>query len=250
MKKLLTTSLLCLTALSVQAGKNGFRNTPILPGTQWHVHDPDRPKPKPVEGSCQSTPAPKDATVLFDGKNLHALTNQKWQLKEGVMIVGRGNQKTKESFGDCQVHLEFMFPKAICKGAQRGNSGLFFMDRYEIQILNGWQSSTYADGTIGAIYGQTPPLVNACSKPGEWNSYDIIFTAPRFDKQGKLISPARFTALLNGVLVQNNTVCMGTTRWKVLSSYKAHPARQPIMLQNHGDPVEFRNFWLRDLDKK
>ncbi|NQZ60085.1 MAG: DUF1080 domain-containing protein, partial [Lentisphaeraceae bacterium] len=135
-------------------------------------------------------------------------------------------------------------------GDQKGNSGIFFMGRYEIQILNGWKSSTYADGTIGAIYGQTPPLVNACAKPGEWNSYDIVFTAPRFDKQGKLLSPARFTALLNGILVQDNTVSMGPTRYKALSRYRAHPARQPMTLQDHHDPVEFRNFWLRDLDKK
>ncbi|NQZ59605.1 MAG: DUF1080 domain-containing protein, partial [Lentisphaeraceae bacterium] len=132
MKKLLATSLLCLTALSTQAAgkKFGFKNTPVIPGTEWHVHDSDRPQPTHVAGSCQRTPAPQDAIVLFDGKNLDSLTNKKWKLKKGLMVAARGNQKTKESFGDCQVHLEFMFPKAICTGSQKGNSGLFFMGRY------------------------------------------------------------------------------------------------------------------------
>ena len=245
MKILFFTALIAIMALSTQAAEPN-----IIPGTKWRVHDSKRPQPKHVQGTCQRTPAPEDAIVLFDGKNLDSFTNKKWKLKKDIMVVSKGKQKTKESFGDCQVHLEFMFPKAICKNNRSGNSGLFFMSRYEIQILNGWKTRTYADGSIGAIYGQTPALVNACAKPDEWNSYDIVFTAPRFDKQGKLLSPARITAFLNGILVQNNTVILGATRFAVVPKYKAHPARLPLYLQDHGSPVEFRNFWLRDLEKK
>jgi hypothetical protein len=140
-----------------------------------------------------------------------------------------------------------MIPKSCCKGDQSGNSGVFMMGLYELQILNGWGSNTYADGTVGAIYAQTPPLVNACNPPDEWNSYDITFTAPKFDADGKLLSAAKFTALLNGVLVQNGTESQGPCQYRSLTSYKAHAAKLPLKLQDHGDPVNFRNIWIREL---
>ena len=228
---------------------HGFKDTPILPGTKWHVHDPDRPQPVQVKGECRTTPAPAGAKVLFDGKSLDAFSNTKWEIKDGAMVAkpGGGSQVTKEAFGDCQLHLEFMIPKSCCKGDQSGNSGVFLMGLYEIQILNGWESCTYADGTIGAIYGQTPPLVKACNPPDEWNSYDITFTAPKFDADGKLLSPAKFTALLNGVLVQNGTESQGPCTYRGLAHYSAHAPKLPLQLQDHGDPVNFRNIWIKDL---
>jgi hypothetical protein len=140
-----------------------------------------------------------------------------------------------------------MIPKSCCKGNQSGNSGIFLMGLYELQVLNGWESKTYADGTLGAVYGQTPPLVKAGNPPDEWNSYDISFTAPVFDADGKLVSPARVTAMVNGIVVQNNTQILGPTRYKETRPYKAHESKLPLKLQFHGDPVHYRNVWIREL---
>lgn len=237
--------------------KPGFKDTPMLPGGQWHVHDSDRPQPVVVTpGSVPGAP-PSDAVILFDGKSLDA-----WQAKFSSWIVsdgaitstpplgGRGENAlvSRASFGDVQLHLEFRSPNPPLHSSQdRGNSGIWFMRRYEIQILDGYQNPTYADGTVGAIYGSTPPLVNASRKPGEWQSYDIVFERPHFRPDGKLLRPAYITAFLNGVLVQNRQPWLGGTVWRKVGQYEAHGDAAPIQLQDHGSPVSFRNIWARPL---
>jgi hypothetical protein len=242
----------------------GYTDTPMLPGGKWHVHDPNRPQPTVVTpGTFSTTEAPgkppSDAIVLFDGKDLSKWRtgdNQapSWKAENGVMVVSRSDPKkgqdvyTREEFGDCQLHIEFATPNPTKGDSQgRGNSGVFFMDRYEFQVLDSFQNRTYADGSAASLYGQSPPLVNASRKPGEWQVYDIIFTAPRF-KEGKMESPARVTAFHNGVLVQNDTAYLGPSGHKSLPTYKPHGAQGPIRLQDHGDPMRFRNIWIRRLD--
>ena len=162
-----------------------------------------------------------------------------------------GDAHTKKGYGSCQLHIEWKIPKGRkVSGQAGGNSGIFFMDRYEIQIQESHKNVTYADGQAGALYGQHPPLVNASTPQGEWQSYDIIFTAPVY-KDGKLAEPAKITAFHNGVLIHNNQTFKGWTSHKVLPKYPAkHPLKAPIRLQWHGDPIEFRNIWIRDLAKK
>jgi len=171
-----------------------------------------------------------------------------WKVEKGAMEVTRtGDIQTKDEFGDCQLHIEWVAPAEVKGDSQgRGNSGVFLMDRYEIQILDGYNNITYADGTTAAIYGQYPPLVNACRKPGEWQTYDIFFVAPRF-KGEELLSPAYVTIIYNGVLVHHNQALMGQTGHKILASYKPHPPKGPTRLQDHGNPVRFRNIWIREL---
>ncbi len=241
---------------------DGYKNTPIIPGTQWHVHDPDRPQPEKVSGTCLQTPAPSDAEILFDGKNLDAwepVTRKKdkktfntlWPVRDGVTVVTDNDIRTKKSYGDCQLHLEWRVPAdRKVRGQQGANSGVFFMNTlYEIQILENFKNRSYADGSAGAIYGQFPPLVNPANPQGEWQSYDICFTAPRFDKDGQPLSPTKATVVFNGVVVQSNREFLGPTKWRDVGKYKAHAARLPLQLQFHGDPIEFRNIWIRDLEK-
>jgi hypothetical protein len=232
--------------------KPGFKDTPVLPGGKWRVHDADRPYPTVTTPAVQPGAPPSDAVVLFDGRSLDAWTPSKapWTVANGAMTIpkGAGNLTTKQSFGDVQLHLEFMSPNPPTRTSQdRGNSGIWFMERYEIQILDGYQNPTYADGTVGAVYGWKPPLVNASRKPGEWQTYDVVFERPRFDASGKLLRPAYITAFLNGVLVQNHQAMLGTTIWRTVSSYKPHPDALPIQLQDHDSPVSFRNIWVRPL---
>jgi hypothetical protein len=159
-----------------------------------------------------------------------------------------GSIRTRQGFGDCQLHVEWAAPaEVIGEGQGRGNSGVFLMDTYEVQVLDGWQNATYADGITAAIYGQYPPLVNACRKPGEWQTYDIVFYAPRFDQDGKLLRPARMTVLHNGILVHDNAELSGPTAHKARPPYQAHPDKMPISLQDHGNPVRYRNIWVREL---
>nr|WP_241488558.1 DUF1080 domain-containing protein [Sphingomonas sanguinis] len=234
----------------------GFRDTPMLPGGKWHVHDPDRPAPKVVTPAAQPGGAPSDAVVLFDGRSMDAWTpsGKSWLLKDGAMTVPPRDGKaesvlvSKQSFGDVQLHLEFRSPNPPQKSSQdRGNSGIWFMQRYEVQILDGYNNPTYADGQVGAVYAWKPPLVNASRKPGEWQSYDIIFERPRFDADGKLLRPAYVTALLNGVVVQSHQAMLGTTVWRQVEKYQAHGDAAPIQLQDHDSPVSFRNIWVRPL---
>ena len=193
--------------------------------------------------------APSDAVVLFDGKDLAAWEgSENWKVVDGVMVSGRGDLRTKASFGDCQLHIEWAAPTpATGSGQGRGNSGVFLMSTYEVQVLDSFESKTYFDGQAGAIYKQTPPQVNATRPPGTWNVYDIIWTAPRFADDGSLKSPAYITALHNGVLILNHFALKGDTPFNRPPQYKKHADRLPIRLQDHGNPMRFRNVWIREI---
>lgn len=246
---LLTTTVLAFTLPAVQAQQPEPMLTPPELTEQWW--------PVPPVVSAPAGGVPSDAIVLFDGQSLAAWESVKtpgapapWKVEDGAMVVvpKAGNIQTKAGFGDVQLHLEFRSPAVVKgRGQGRGNSGLFFMQRYELQILDSYENKTYVNGQLGSVYKQQAPLVNPARPPGEWQSYDVIFTAPRFKADGSLESPARLTAFLNGVLVQNNTVLTGPTEFRGAPQYKAHPARLPIALQDHGDLVAFRNIWVREL---
>mgnify|MGYP003625523573 CR=1 FL=1 len=217
-------------------------------------------EPSPQVVTVGNNNIPSDATVLFDGKSLNQWQSAKegeakWLLKDSAMTVvaGTGDIKTKQTFCDVQLHIEWKMPTQITNkkgelltGQNRNNSGVFFQQRYEIQILDSYNNKTYANGQAGAVYKQHIPLVNATKAPGEWQSYDIIYTAPVFDDAGKLKSKAKMTALHNGILVQNNVEIQGVTAWIGAPVYNAHGC-DSIRLQDHGNPVSFRNIWLRKL---
>lgn len=213
------------------------------------------PVPKVVEVPANGVPS--DAIVLFDGKDLSKWESEKnpgepspFKIEGGaaVVVAKAGGMKTKQSFGDVQLHLEWRSPTQIVGKSQgRGNSGVFFMGMYEVQVLDSYENPTYVNGQAGSIYKQHPPLVNATRKPGEWQTYDIVFQAPRFDGSGKLLRPAYITVFHNGVLVQNHAELTGPTQWRGTSPFKAHPAKLPLSLQEHGNPVAFRNIWIREL---
>jgi hypothetical protein len=240
----------------------GYDNTPYLPGDKWRVHDVSRPRPAiitPGTESSQEKPGrpPSDAIVLFDGTDFSKWTTMvkgqatepKWKLQDGYMQVvdGAGGINTREAFGDMQLHVEWTAPTEIKgKSQERGNSGILLMGKYEIQVLDSYENLTYADGQAAAIYGQYPPLVNASRKPGEWQTYDIFFEAPRFDGD-KLAKPAYVTVVHNGVLVQNHREILGDTPHAKRGVYKAHPAELPLSLQNHHAAVKYRNIWVRRL---
>jgi len=192
---------------------------------------------------------PSDAVVLFDGSDLAAWENaDNWKIDDRTMVSGKGDTRTKESFGDCQLHIEWSAPvPATGSGQGRGNSGIFLMDTYEIQVLDSYENETYFDGQAGAIYKQTPPQVNAMRPPGQWNVYDIIWTAPRFNEDGSLKSPAYSTALHNGALILNHFELKGDTPFNRPPKYSQHVDRLPIRLQDHGNPVRFRNIWIREI---
>jgi len=225
---------------------------------QWPVHDPARPLPTVVAPGPAGppVPAPADAIVLFDGRDLGRWTDAKgqparWKVENGYMEVvpKTGGIRTVVGYGDCQLHVEWMAPTpAKGTGQDRGNSGVFLMDTYEIQVLDCFGNKTYADGTTAAIYGQFPPAVNACRPPGEWQAYDIVFHRPRFGSDGSLASPARMTVFHNGILVHDGAVLTGPTAHKARPPYKAHAVRLPVSLQDHDHPVRFRNIWLRELE--
>ncbi len=199
--------------------------------------------------------APSDAIVLFDGKNLDGWESEKggaagWTISENAMTVkpGSGGIKTKQGFGDCQMHIEWRAPIVVKgEGQGRGNSGIFLMEQYELQVLDMYNNKTYSNGQAGSIYKQTIPLANASRKPGEWQTYDILFTAPEFYEDGRVKSAARITVLHNGVLIQNNTTIWGGTQYIGIAKYEKHASALPIMLQDHGDLVSFRNIWIRPL---
>jgi hypothetical protein len=236
-------------------GIAGFQDTSMQPDGKWHVHDPARPQPPVVTpGAVFSHGAnpPGDAVVLFDGKDLSQWRDKKtggaaqWLIQDGAVISAKGDIVTTNAFGDIQLHLEFRAPlPSSGSGQGRGNSGIFFMGLYEIQVLDCYNNKTYADGSLGGLYGQHPALVTPARPPGEWQTYDIIFTAPRFDQEGKLISPAYLTAILNGVVVQNHQAFRGATNWRSPGEYKAHAPELPLVLQWHNNPVAFRNIWVR-----
>ena len=243
--KVFTSVVVLGGALLGQQAPVGYDDTPMQPNGKWRIHDGNRPQPAIVTTSG----VPSDAVVLFDGKDLSKWKNGAWKVEDGYMEVvrGKGDLFTKDEFGDCQLHLEWCTPApAKGEGQGRGNSGVFFFWIYEIQVLDSFENKTYPDGQAAALYGQYPPLVNASRKPGEWQTYDILFTAPRF-KEGKLESPAYATILHNGVVVHNHTALLGATRHRALAEYAPHGPKGPIKLQDHGDPVRYRNIWVRPL---
>jgi Domain of Unknown Function (DUF1080) len=258
---ILTTLALAGCSLSGFAAEGlGYQDSPLIPGTQWHVHDGERPQPVVITPGTVSTPqsvgtAPSDAVVLFDGKDLSKWVNAKsgepaaWKMENGAMEINKtGYIATKASFGpDVQFHIEWATPTpATGKGQGRSNSGIFFYGQYEIQVQDNFDNQTYPDGQAGAVYGQTPPLVNASLKAGEWQTYDIVFNGPRF-KDDKVETPAYVTVFHNGILVQNHTQLQGGTEHKKVASYHPHGEKGIISLQDHGNPVRFRNIWIREL---
>jgi hypothetical protein len=204
-------------------------------------------KPRKVDPGPPGGP-PSDAIVLFGGKDLAAWTGvEKWEVKDGYAVC-KSTAQTKQPFGDCQVHVEWLEPAEVSgEGQKRGNSGIFLMGFYEVQVLDSLDNETYYDGQAGAIYKQHPPLVNACRKQGEWQNYDIIFRGPRFDKDGKLLRPAFVTVLHNGVLVQDHFELLGRSNYRVPPFYGPHPEKLPLTIQYHGSPVHYRNMWIREL---
>jgi hypothetical protein len=207
------------------------------------------PEPAVVTPGEGSAP-PSDAVVLFDGKNFDAWEGAKnWTVDADGAFTVKGRIKTKQGFGDCQLHVEFASPKEVKGSGQgRGNNGIGLMDaRYEIQVLDSYNNKTYPEGACASVYNQKPPLVNASRKPGEWQSYDILFTAPRFDAEGKLSKPGYVTVLHNGVVVQNHTEIKGYTHYDRATEYTKHADRLPLVLMYHGNPVRFRNIWIREI---
>jgi hypothetical protein len=230
--------------------------------TDWPQHDESRPQPPVVDPGTASTQEkagvpPADAVVLFDGKDLAKWRSTKdgsaarWKIENGYLEVvpGTGDIRTEQAFGDCQLHVEWATPSPHPgdEGQHRGNSGVFLMGLYEVQVLDSFGNKTYPDGQAAALYGAYPPLVNASRPPGQWQTYDIVFRGPRFDGGGKLLRPARTTVLHNGVLVQDGREQPGPTAHNKRPPYAAHPARLPLALQDHEHPVRYRNIWIREL---
>jgi hypothetical protein len=228
-----------------------------MPAQQWPVHSMDRPRPSVVDPGPAGPPAaaPSDAIVLFDGKDLSQWMGPdsapaKWLVQDGaVQVAARtGNIRSRRSFGSMQLHIEWAAPAPPSGESQeRGNSGVFLMGMYEIQVLDSYQSVTYADGQAAAMYGQVPPLVNASRPPGQWQTYDIVFHRPRFAPDGSVSSPARLTMLHNGVLVHDNDLFTGRTVHGRRAQYAPHADKLPLALQDHGNPVRYRNIWIREL---
>ncbi len=242
------TLILTAAALSGLAfAQLGYKDTPLLPDGKWRVHDIDRPRPPVVTpGNAPGAP-PSDAVVLFDGTDL-AKWNGSWKVENGYMQVTKGPLRTKESFGDIQLHVEWASPNPpFNEGQNRGNSGIILMGRYELQVLDSYESLTYADGQAGSVYGQFPPLVNASRKPGEWQTYDIIFEAPRFEG-GYVKRPAYVTLIHNGVVVQAHRPFIGQMAHRIIKQYEPHAPEAPLELQNHNEPVRYRNIWVRKLN--
>ncbi len=228
----------------------GYTDTELIPGSTFRVHQRDRPQPPRVTAPpAPEEPAspPSDAIVLFDGSTLDQFQEAEWEVRDGVLAASDGNLQTNEAFGDCQLHVEWRAPNPPTgEPVNMGNSGIFMMQRYEIQIYDSYSSKIYADGSAAAVYGQTPPLVNACRRPGEWQSYDIIFKAPVFEND-QLVEPATVTMLHNGVLVHDSTKIVGATAHRASPKQSPHVPRLPLVVQGHGSPVEFRSIWIRDL---
>ncbi len=235
----------------------GYLDTPLLPWTdnKYHVHDPNRPipqfvLPRDLGTPLPAAPAPADAIVLFAGADTSHWQPSTWQVSNRVMVAGHESLQSKQPFGDCQLHLEFATPDEPDQSfMNRGNSGVLMMGKYELQIFDSWHAhprQIYPDGQAASIYGQTPPAVNACMPPGQWQSYDIIFTAPVF-ANGKLVKPPTVTMLHNGVLVHRNQEVYGEMMHRDIKPLRPHPAKLPLVLQGHGSKVRFRNIWLREL---
>jgi len=253
-----TASVFCIIACFMIGfmGSAVAQKTPsTVPGQDWRIHSWERPTPPVVDPGETTNDAPSDAIVLFDGDDLDNWvasdgSESGWIIRDGVMesVKGAGYIRTLRGFGDCQLHVEFRTPTPPEGTSQgRGNSGVFLMGRYEVQVLDSYNNRTYADGQCSAIYGQHPPQVNVSRAPGQWQTYDILFKAPRFDRDENLVSPAYITIFQNGVLVHNNVEIYGPTNWCSRSPYSWHPEKLPLALQDHGNPVRYRNIWVREL---
>ncbi len=265
-------AVVCLSGLAVAAASGRWAQNPQTGAPvqyvetetgRWMVHDESRPAPPVVvPGVCgaETGPAkpPADATVLFDGVSLSNWTDEKggpskWIVHDGFMesVKGAGYAKSRREFGSCQLHVEFATPAVVSgTGQGRGNSGVFLHGMYEIQVLDSYDNKTYPDGQCGALYGRAVPLVNASCKPGQWQTYDIIYHRPLFDQAGKVKKRALFTVLHNGVLIHDHVELTGGTGWvaaHAITDYVPHGDRGPLMLQDHSNPVRFRNIWIREL---
>jgi hypothetical protein len=253
----LFTTLVGLLGGQAASGAGDPAHTP-----RWRQHDIRRPRPPVAEPAggppAAPLPVPKDAVVLFDGTSLDAWESPEgkpaaWRVKDSLLevIPGAGSIQTRDRFGDVQLHVEWAAPDPPTGvGQDRGNSGIFLMGQFELQVLDSYHTDTYADGLAGAIYGQYPPLFNATRPPGQWQTYDVAFRRPRFDESGKLLEPARVSVFLNGILVQNNEELWGQTSWLEPIPYDPKADRGPIQLQDHNHPVRFRNIWLRKLPER
>jgi hypothetical protein len=230
------------------------------PTGRWMVHDENRPAPPIITPGGEPGQAPSDAVVLFDGSEASQAnwTDTKgqlsrWVFRDGYMecVRGAGYIQSKQQFGSCQLHLEFATPSRVSGSSQgRGNSGVFLQGQYEVQVLDSYDNETYPDGQCGALYGRAVPLVNACRKPGEWQTYDIIYHRPFFDKDGNVTRKATFTVFQNGVLIQDHVELTGGTGWinaHTVTDYKPHGDKGPLQLQDHNNPVRYRNIWVREL---
>jgi len=235
------------------SGIIGYKDTPILPWCDYHVHDPDRPAPPKVTPGLlgideRAATAPSNAVVLFDGTNLSKWKPSDWKIENHELVAVSGNLTTNKSFGDCQLHLEWQTPDPP-QGHMfdRGNSGVMLMGLFEIQVFDSYTEKLYPDGQAASVYGQTPPMVNACRKPGRWQTFDIIFYAPVF-RDGKLEKEAYVTVLHNGLIVHHNQKIYGPTGHRILPGYdKPIPGKLPLSLSAHNNPVRFRNIWIRPL---
>jgi hypothetical protein len=237
-------------------------NLSKLKGEIWKITEIWEPEPMIIIPGNTNREAPSDAIVLFDGSNLDSWVHKtgedaKWSVQDGYFTVkpGSGDILTKQSFGSCQLHVEWRSPSIIeSEGQGRGNSGVYFMENtklgdtgYEVQVLDSYNNRTYSNGQAASVYKQHIPLVNASKKPGEWQSFDIIFNAPMFNGDGRLVKHAYLTVFHNGVLVQNNVQIQGYVKFIGYPEYKAHPSRLPIKLQDHSNLVSYRNIWIREL---
>jgi hypothetical protein len=245
-RRMLACSALLLTTVA-------YAQDQRVPG---QVPNPTKEPAVVTPGATPGAP-PSDAIVLFDGKDLSQWVSQAaaggpapWTVADGIVTVKpkSGGIQTKQAFGSCQLHIEFATPSVVeGTGQGRGNSGVFLMNNYELQVLDSYQNPTYFHGQAGAIYKQHAPLVNASRKPGEWQAYDVVFHAPKFDADGKLLQRATFTVFHNGVLIQDHVIVMGVTAHDKAPYYEAHAAKMPLSLQDHNNPMRFRNIWIREL---
>jgi hypothetical protein len=246
---------------TAQAKPKPLRQYVDTPTGRWLIHDVNRPAPPVITPGAECGAAPSDAVVLFDGTEASMTNNwtdtkgnpTKWVFRDGCMesVKGAGYIQTKQQFGSCQLHVEFATPSRVIGNSQgRGNSGVFLHGQYEVQVLDSYENKTYPDGQCGALYGRAVPLVNASRKPGAWQSYDIIYHRPMFDKDGNVTRKATFTVLHNGVVIQDHVELVGGTGWinpHAVTDYKPHGDKGPIQFQDHGNPVRYRNVWIREL---
>jgi hypothetical protein len=245
----------CIAAGRQAPAPVGYDDTPMQPNGRWHIHDGNRPQPHVVTPAAMSgAPPPQDAIVLVGA----GADRSAWQMMDGAAVTwpmnggelstGKGMIRTRAEFTDYQLHVEFATPKEVKGNSQeRGNSGVFLNGKFEIQVLDSYQNRTYADGSASAMYGQFPPMVNASRPPGEWQAYDIAFTSPRFGPGGTMTTPAIVTVLHNGIVVHHATAFWGPTAHKKIDAYAPDNAKGPIGLQDHGNPVRYRNIWIRPL---